>query len=158
MTQFSPYLIFINIFILFRCAMTINIRIKQKIWEYVSQVNGQKNKKVKLSLCLITQALYHEEQWGSGGIGTSCFFTLMLDGGVWPASHSCYFNLVERTLGTHWIRGGWASQTVWIPWIILHCWELNPGLLANTSLQYWRNYPKLHIHSPGWILIWKIVL
>jgi hypothetical protein len=41
--------------------------------------------KAKLSLCLISSALCHEDMWGSGGIAPP-FLTLALDGSEWSAS------------------------------------------------------------------------
>jgi hypothetical protein len=42
-------------------------------------------KKVKLSLCLISYALCHEDVSGNGGIAPP-FLTSVLDGGEWSAS------------------------------------------------------------------------
>jgi hypothetical protein len=58
--------------------------------------------KVKLSLCLISLALCHEDIWGSGGIATP-FLTSALVGGEWSASRPCRF--------THWIEG-WVGPGV----------------------------------------------
>jgi hypothetical protein len=50
-----------------------------------------KETKVKLSLCLISYALCHEDAWGTGGIAPP-FLTSALDGGDWSASRPCCFN------------------------------------------------------------------
>jgi hypothetical protein len=47
--------------------------------------SSTQGKNEKLSLCLISQALCHEDIWGSGGIA-SPFLTSPLDGGEWSAS------------------------------------------------------------------------
>jgi hypothetical protein len=44
------------------------------------------NKKVKLSMCLTTSALCHEDLWESGGIAQT-FLTSALDGHEWSASY-----------------------------------------------------------------------
>jgi hypothetical protein len=68
-----------------------------------------KGKKVKLSLCIIKQALCHEDIWGSGGI-TPLFLTLALDGGEWPwplypQGNRPWFPLDRRL--------SWAQETIW---------------------------------------------
>jgi hypothetical protein len=55
-----------------------------------------------LFLCLISQALRHEDIWGSGGI-VPPFLTLALDGGEWSASCPGRFIPGEIAPGTHWI-------------------------------------------------------
>jgi hypothetical protein len=90
--------------------------------------------KVKLSLCLISYALRHEDVWGSGGIALP-FLTSALDGGEWSASRPCRFNPGERASGTHWI-GGWVGPRVRLDAVekrkILHCRESNPGRPARS--------------------------
>jgi hypothetical protein len=58
--------------------------------------------KVKLSLCLINEALCYEHIWGSGGIAPH-FLTSALDGGELSASRPCRFTPREIALGTYWI-------------------------------------------------------
>jgi hypothetical protein len=48
-----------------------------------------------LSLCLITQALCHEDVWGSGGLAQP-FLTSALDGREWLVSRLCRFTPGER--------------------------------------------------------------
>jgi hypothetical protein len=62
--------------------------------------NNNNNNNVKLSLCLISSALCHEDIWGSGGIAPP-FLT--------SASCPCRFTPGERAPGTHWI-GGWVGS------------------------------------------------
>jgi hypothetical protein len=50
---------------------------------------------VNLSLCSISQALCHEDIWGSGGIAPPCL-TSVLDGGEWSASRPCLFTPGEE--------------------------------------------------------------
>jgi hypothetical protein len=69
--------------------------------------------KVKLSLCLNSSAVRHEDIWGSRGIAPP-FHTSALDGGEWSASRPCRFTNGERAPGTHWI-GGWV-ESVWTLW------------------------------------------
>jgi hypothetical protein len=92
-----------------------------------SVITEGKGKKVKLSLCLSSRALCHEDIWGSGGRAPN-FLTTALDGGEWSASRPCRF-----THGAHWI-GGWVSPRVSLDTLkkrrILHCQEPNPGRLA----------------------------
>jgi hypothetical protein len=61
-------------------------------------------------LCLIRQALCHEDTWGTGGIAPS-FLTSALDGGEWSVSRPSRFTPRGKALGTHWI-GGWMSLGV----------------------------------------------
>jgi hypothetical protein len=63
--------------------------------------------KVNLSLCLINQALCHQDIWGSGGIAPP-FLTSSLDGGVWSASRPGRFTLRERVRSIQWI-GNWMG-------------------------------------------------
>jgi hypothetical protein len=49
---------------------------------------------VKLSPCLINEALCHEDVWGSGGIAPSCFASA-LDGGEWAPSPPGLFTSAE---------------------------------------------------------------
>jgi hypothetical protein len=51
--------------------------------------------KVKLSLCLISEAICHEDIWESGDIAPS-FLTLAIYGGKWLASCPCHFTPGER--------------------------------------------------------------
>jgi hypothetical protein len=81
-------------------------------------------RKVKLSLCLINQALCHEEIWGSGGIAQP-FLTMALEGVEWAASRPCRFPPqgkspcypLHRRLGLDTVEKR----------KIMHCQELNPG-------------------------------
>jgi hypothetical protein len=63
--------------------------------------------KVKLSLCLTNQALYHEGVWGVD-VSIHIFLTSALVGGEWSASRSDRFIPGERAPGTHCI-GGWLG-------------------------------------------------
>jgi hypothetical protein len=66
-----------------------------------------KKVKVKVSLCLINEALLHEDVWGRGCIDP-CFLDL---GTSWRRMDSFTPRLLypwERAPGTHWIEG-WAD-------------------------------------------------
>jgi hypothetical protein len=56
----------------------------------------KKKRKVKLSLCLIVDALWHEDIWEVGGIAP-LFLISALGGGEWSASHPGSFTTEERT-------------------------------------------------------------
>jgi hypothetical protein len=56
--------------------------------------------KVKLFLCLISQAVCHEDIWGSGGVA-SPFLTPALDGSEWSGSCPGSFTSREIALSTH---------------------------------------------------------
>jgi hypothetical protein len=60
-----------------------------------------------LSLCLIDQALCHEDIWASGGI-TPPFLTSALDGGELSGSCPNSFTHGETIADTHWI-GRWVG-------------------------------------------------
>jgi hypothetical protein len=66
--------------------------------------------KVKVSLYLISEALCHEDIWGSVSVAPS-ILTLTLNGGEWSASHPCYFTPGEGSPGPHLIEG-WLGPRV----------------------------------------------
>jgi hypothetical protein len=84
--------------------------------------------KVKLSLCLINQALC-QEIWKSGGIAPP-FFTSALDRGEWLTSHPDRFTPEEGAHSIHWI-GGWDGPRAGFDIVgkrkSLHCKESNPS-------------------------------
>jgi hypothetical protein len=107
--------------------------------------------KVKFPLCLINQALYHEDVWGSGTVAPP-FLTSALDGGEWSASRRGRFASGETAHGIHWI-GGWKGRradldTVEQRRISLPCHKLNPGRSARRQSLYWLSYLGSHIHVP----------
>jgi hypothetical protein len=83
---------------------------------------------VKLSLCLITLALCHEDIRRSGDIAPP-FFTSLLDGGDWSASLPSRFSPGESSpISIGW-EAGWVLESVWTLWRrgkILSCRESNP--------------------------------
>jgi hypothetical protein len=88
------------------------IYIYVSVTEHLSQIHEWQ--KENLSVCLISQALCHEDIWGNADIAPP-FLTSALGGGEWPASRPFRFNAGERFSVTHWI-GGWVGPTVWTQW------------------------------------------
>jgi hypothetical protein len=64
-------------------------------------------KKVKISLCLIREALLHEYIWGSGDVEPP-FLTSALCRVEWSVSRPYRFTIGERASGTHWV-GHWTG-------------------------------------------------
>jgi hypothetical protein len=64
--------------------------------------------KVHLSLCLIDQAVCHEDIWGSGGI-VPPVLTKALDGGQWSASRPDSFSPEEAVAGTQ-LTADWVGS------------------------------------------------
>jgi hypothetical protein len=92
--------------------------------------------KVKLSLCLISYALCHDDIWGNGSI-VPTFLTLALDRSKWSASHPAALALgnrsrypLDRRLGRPQSQSGHWSK-------ILPC----PKLKLGPSSQYPTSFP-----------------
>jgi hypothetical protein len=86
-------------------------------------------KLLKFSLCLITEALCHEDIWEIGDVPPP-FFTLVLDGGKWLASYPGCFSPGERGPSTHW-TGGQMGPRACVDAVenikSCLCQEVNPG-------------------------------
>jgi hypothetical protein len=67
-----------------------------------------KVRKVKLSLCLINEALCHKDIWGSGCIDPRFLDLSTSSGGEWSASRPGHFTAGERAPSTHCV-GSWVG-------------------------------------------------
>jgi hypothetical protein len=110
----------------------------ESIWKEVKE-----KRKVK-SLCLINEALYHYNIWGSGGIAPP-FLTSTLVGSEWSASCPSACTPGETAPVTHWI-GGWLGPRASLDTVeqgkkLLPLQEKYPGHPALSSLLYRPTYP-----------------
>jgi hypothetical protein len=97
--------------------------------------------KVKFSLCLISQALCHDDVWGTGSIAL-LFLTLSLDGIMWSVSCLCHFILGKGPQHPlDWKLGGPQSKSG-------HFWKRNVSCpFQETDQNYLAIHPIAHTIS-----------